>query len=139
MHRLRMGSLPAATVLKWVAAILLQASGICATTRTSDLYRPSPAIAPTTPSRPTVAGFEQHGPLLEGDRRQMRQQPIEVIARQRGEQLVVQGKTGVRDGYCHCDILPGRSGRFTAGVGGRSERAIRGKLMYRDKEGALSV
>ena len=55
MQRLRTGSLVAATVRKCVAAILLQAIGICTTTRTSDLYRPSPAIAPTTPSRPTVA------------------------------------------------------------------------------------
>src|SRR6266403_5877798 len=55
MQRLRRGSLAATAVLKWVAGIRLQASGICTTTRTSDLYRPSPAIAPTTPSRPTVA------------------------------------------------------------------------------------
>jgi hypothetical protein len=27
--------------------------------------------------------------------REVRQQPIEVIARQRGEELIVQGKTGV--------------------------------------------
>jgi hypothetical protein len=40
----------------------------------------------------------------------VRQQPIEVIARQRGEQLIVQGKTEVREGYSQCDILPGRSG-----------------------------
>jgi hypothetical protein len=50
-----MESLVAAALLKFAAAILLQVIGLCTTTRTSELYRPSPAIAPTTPSRPTVA------------------------------------------------------------------------------------
>src|SRR5215203_3856419 len=44
----------------------------------------------------------------------MRKQPIEVVPRQRGEQFVVQGKTGVRNWCCHCVVPPGRSGRFTA-------------------------
>src|SRR3982074_1961288 len=39
MQRLRTGSLAAAAVLKWAAAILLQASGTVTTTRTSDFYR----------------------------------------------------------------------------------------------------
>src|SRR5664279_2054903 len=41
-----------------------------------------------------------------------------MIAGQGGEQNIVQGKTGLRNGHLHCDILPGRSGRFTAGVKG---------------------
>jgi hypothetical protein len=42
-----------------------------------------------------VAGFEQLDALLQGDRRQMRKLSIEVFARQRDEQFVVEGKTGV--------------------------------------------
>ena len=42
-----------------------------------------------------VAGFGQHVPCCSGDRRQMRQQPVEIIARQGGKQFVVQGKAGV--------------------------------------------
>ena len=76
-----------------------------------------------------VAGFVQHDALLQGYRRQIRKQPVEVVTRQRGEQLVVQGKTDFKSGDCHCDILPGRSGRCTAGMNGRSERAIRGKCL----------
>jgi hypothetical protein len=94
---------------------LLQATGICATTRTSDLYRPSPAdgrgldrlaVAQHGEQRQhavmrevnlidLVARFEHHQPLRQLHGREVRQQPIEVIARQRGEELIVQGKTGV--------------------------------------------
>ncbi len=42
-----------------------------------------------------VAGFTQHSALLQVDRREMRKQAIEMIARKRGKQLVVQGVTGV--------------------------------------------
>src|SRR5260370_38814770 len=87
-----------------------------------------------------VAGFGQHISLRQGNRRKMRKQPVEVVARQRCEQFVVQGKTGLRNEYMHCDILPGRSGRFTAGVGwARSDRAIRGKLIYMDQKEGLSA
>ena len=37
-----------------------------------------------------VAGLNQHVALRQGDRCEMRQQPIEMIARKGGEQLVVQ-------------------------------------------------
>ena len=42
-----------------------------------------------------VAGFEQHQALRQIRCRQMREQPIELIAGQRGEQFVIQGMTGV--------------------------------------------
>jgi len=42
-----------------------------------------------------VAGLQQHHALLQGERGEVRQQPVEITARQGGEQLVVQGKTGV--------------------------------------------
>jgi hypothetical protein len=69
----------------------------------------------------------------------MRQQAIEMIAGQGREQFIVQGQTGLRNGYLHCDIPPGRSGRLPQGWVGRSERAVRGKTHYRKKQAALSV
>jgi hypothetical protein len=42
-----------------------------------------------------IAGFTQDGILLQVDCREMRKQAIELIARKRGKQLVVQGVTGV--------------------------------------------
>ena len=55
MQRSRIASLDAAAFLNWEAEIFETLRGSCTTTRTSDLYRPKPAIAPTTPSLPTVA------------------------------------------------------------------------------------
>ncbi len=42
-----------------------------------------------------VAGFTQHGALLQVDRREMGKQAIEMIARKGGKQPIVQGVTGV--------------------------------------------
>jgi hypothetical protein len=62
-----------------------------------------------------------------------------MIAGQGGEQLIVQGETGLHNGYVHCDILPGRSGRFTAGVNGTLREGDPRKTHYRNKQAALSV
>jgi hypothetical protein len=86
-----------------------------------------------------VAGLGQHRALLQRDGRQVWKQAVEMIARQRSEQFIVQRETGLSNRDLHCGIPPGRSGRFTAGMKGRSETAIRGKLVYRDNTAALSV
>ena len=124
MQRLRTGSLPAAMVLKWVAAILAAAKRHLHHDSHQRFVKAKPghragdafaadgrgldrlAVAQHDEQRQhakmgevdlvdLVAGLEQHLALLQGHRRQMRRQPVEVIARQRSKQLVIQGKTGV--------------------------------------------
>ena len=55
MQRSAMGLLAATAFLISVEAILLMNVGNWTMARTCDTCRPSPDIAPTTPSRPTVA------------------------------------------------------------------------------------
>src|ERR1700730_14263145 len=115
--------------------------GSCTTTRTSDLYSPNPAIAPTTPSHPTVAvsmafpsfrtkqrkhpvvrkvyvinfiaSFDQHQPLRQRLGYEVGGKQIELVARQRRQQFIVQRTAQLFS--MHFDILPGRSGRFPQG------------------------
>ena len=42
-----------------------------------------------------IAGFNQHHALGQGERHEMWLQPIEMISGKRGQQLIIQRKTGV--------------------------------------------
>jgi hypothetical protein len=55
------------------------------------------------------AGFKQHQALRQLLRRHVRREQVHLIAGQSGQQLVVEGDSGIWGQ--HCGFLPGRSGR----------------------------
>src|SRR5450432_3402368 len=80
-----------------------------------------------------IASLDQHQPLLQPLVCQVRGKQIELVARQRRQQFVVQRTAKIF--RMHQDILPGRSGRFPQGDGKTlREHVPRGKYSGQERK-----